>query len=64
MIEEGLTRSIAADAVSDNNNALYDQTIARSTAIGMVHNQIIRRFSHAAVVGSANSVLNVPNTYF
>ena len=50
-IEEGLIRSIAADAVS-NNNALYDQTLPRSTAIGMLHNQILRRFSHAAVIGS------------
>ena len=44
-------------AASDvNSNALYDQTLARSTTIGMLRTQIIRRFSHAAVVGSANSV--------
>ena len=61
-IEEG--RSIAADAVRDNNNALYDQTLPRSTAIGMLHNQILRRFSHAAVIGSANSVLDVLHRNF
>ena len=38
-IEEGLIRSIAADAVSDNDNALYDQTLSRSTAISMLHNR-------------------------
>ena len=63
-IEEGRIRSIAADAVSDNNNALYDQTLPRSTAIGMLHNQILRRFSHAAVIGSANSVLDVLHRNF
>ena len=63
-IEEGLIRSIAADAVSDNNDALYNQTLPRSTVIGMLHNQILRRFSHAAVIGSANSVLDVLHRNF
>ena len=54
----------AADAVSDNNNALYDQTLPRSTAIGMLHNQIFQRFSHAAVIGSASSVLDVLHRNF
>ena len=63
-IESGLIRSIAADAVRDNNNALYDQTLPRSAAIGMLHNQILRRFSQAAVIGSANSVLDVLHSNF
>ena len=48
-IEEGLIRSIATEAVSNDNNTLYDQTRSRSPAIGMLHNQILRWFSHAAV---------------
>ena len=63
-IEEGPIRSIAADAVSDNSTAHYDQTLARSSAIGMLDNQILQRFSLAAVVGSANSVLNVLHRKF
>ena len=63
-IEESLIRSIAA-GVSDNNNALYDQTLLRlTTAIGMLHNQILRRFSHVAVIGPANSVIDVLHRNF
>ena len=55
-IEEGLIRSIAADA--DNKTTTpWSSTTKLSpdprTAIGMLHDQILRRFSHAAVIGSA-----------
>ena len=51
-------------ASGPNLTALYDQTLPRSTAIGMLQNQILRRFSHAAVIGSANSVLDVLHRNF
>ena len=63
-VEEGLIRSIAADAVTQNINILYDQTIKRSAGIGRLYNQTIRQLSHAVVRGSADAVLNVLRRHF
>ena len=38
-IEEGLVRSIAADAICGDRNVLYDQTLSRSSGIAMLHNR-------------------------
>ena len=38
-VEEGLVRSIAADAAGDTNNALYDKTLSRSSGAGLLFNQ-------------------------
>jgi len=37
-IDEGLVRSIAADAICGDRNVLYDQTLSQSSGIGMLHN--------------------------
>ena len=58
-IEEGLVRSIAADAICGDRNVLYDQTLSRSSGIAMLHNQYLRRLSHAVIRGSADAVLDV-----
>ena len=34
--EEGLARSIVADAAGDENNALYDKTLSRSSGAGLL----------------------------
>ena len=58
-VEEGLVRSIAADAAGDENNALYDKTLSRSSGAGLLFNQTIRRMSHAVVRGSSDAVISV-----
>ena len=58
-VEEGLVRSIAADAAGDEHNALYDKTLSRSSGAGLLFNQTIRRMSHAVMRGSADSVIMV-----
>ena len=40
-VEEDLVRSIAADAAGDENNALYDKTLSRSSGAGLLFNQTI-----------------------
>ena len=52
-VEEGLVRSKAADAAGDENNALYDKTLSRSSGAGLLFNQTIRRMSHAVMRGSS-----------
>ena len=58
-VEEGLVRSIAADAAGDENNALYDKTLSRSSGAGLLFNQTIRRMSHAVMRGSSDAVISV-----
>ena len=58
-VEEGLLRSIAADATGDTDNALYDQTLTRASGAGLLFNQVVRRMSHAVVSGSSDAVLSV-----
>ena len=58
-IEEGLVRSIAADVICGDRDVLYDQTLSRSSGIGMLHNQFLRRLSHTVIRGSADAVLEV-----
>ena len=59
---EGLVRSIAADAAGDENNALYDKTLSRSSGAGLLFNQTIRRMSarlsHAVMRGSSDAVIS------
>ena len=56
-VEEGLVRSIAADAAGDEHNALYDKTLSRSSGAGLLFNQTIRRMSHAVMWGASDSVI-------
>ena len=35
-VEEGLLRSIAADAAGDTDNALHDKTLARASSAGLL----------------------------
>ena len=58
-VEEGLLRSVAADATGDTDNALHDQTLARASGAGLLFNQVVRRMSHAVVSGSSDAVLSV-----
>ena len=58
-VEEGLLRSVAADATGDTDNALYDQTLTRASGAGLLFNQVVRRMSHAVVSGSSDAVLSV-----
>ena len=58
-VEEGLLRSVAADATGDTDNALYDLTPTRASGAGLLFNQVVRRMSHAVVSGSSDAVLSV-----
>jgi len=66
-VEEGLLRSIAADAAGDSDNALYDKTtvknnrktLTRASGAGLLFNQVVRCMSHAVVRGSSDAVLSV-----
>ena len=58
-VEEGLLRSIAADAAGDTDNALYDKTLTRASGAGLLFNQVVRCMSHAVVRGSSDAVLSV-----
>ena len=58
-VEEGLVRSIAADAAGDTDNALHDKTLTRASGAGLLFNQVVRRMSHAVVSGSSDAVLSV-----
>ena len=59
LVEEGLSRSIAVDAVGYGRNAyvLYDQTLARNAGIGRLYNQTLLQLSHAALRGTSNASL-------
>ena len=59
-VEEGLVRSIAADAAGDENNKRpLDKTLSRSSGAGLLFNQTIRRMSHAVMRGSSDAVISV-----
>ena len=60
-VEESLVRSIAADAAGEENDALYDKALSRSSDAGLLFNQTIRRMSHAVIImwGSADAVISV-----
>ena len=53
LVEEGLIRSIAVDAVGHGHNVLYDQTLARNTGIRRLYNQTLMQLSHAAICGTS-----------
>ena len=48
-----------AEAAGDENNALYDKTLSRSSGAGLLFNQTIRRMSHAVMRGSSDAVISV-----
>ena len=60
-VEEGLLRSLAADAAGEDHGhyALYDKALLRASGAGLLSNQVVRRMSHAVIRGSSDAVLAV-----
>ena len=58
-VEEGLLRSVAADAAGCLDCALYDKTLSHASGAGLLFNQVVRCMSHAIVSGSSDAVLSV-----
>ena len=56
LVEEGLIRSIAVDAVGYGRNVLYDQTRARNAGIGRLYNQT-HSCRTCAIRGTSNATL-------
>ena len=60
-VEQGLVRSIAADAAGDENNALYDKTgpVLLAPVCCSTRPYVACRMSHAVMRGSSDAVIRV-----